>query len=127
MVEGEESPTLYEVQTSLLLAICCLESVHTGFGIHMDERSLWQTQKHFPTWTIGERSHSEPTRCSVSLLILGSSADTDGISDHFATGGGGSELRLVCKTTDELHASESIGAGGAECASCVGGAETEAR
>lgn len=127
MIKGGEQLTLYEVQTSLLLTICRLESIHTGLGVDMDERSLWQTQKQIPSRTFAERSDSEPTRRSVSLLVLGSGADADGVSDHFATGGGGSELGLVCQTTDELHAGEGIGAGGAECAGCVGGAETETR
>ena len=89
---------------------------------------LWQAQEQVLLWTLREARNSEPADAPVAVLIFRSSADTDSVFDHIATGRGGVDCGRVCESADELHLRKRSGGGGGECASSgarEGGAEGE--
>lgn len=89
---------------------------------------LGQAQQQVLLCALREAGNPEPAHAPVAVLILGASADANGILDHIATGRGRVDGGCVGQAADELHLCESAGSGGGEGAGAgarQGGAEGE--
>jgi hypothetical protein len=73
---------------------------------------LGQAQEQVSARAVVETGDSEPAGRSLTVLILGTTLDTNGVPHHLAAGRCGSELGLVGETADELHAGQRVGGRG---------------